>query len=198
MADAGKDRGVPTVLIPAHVKLGWAGLLLALAAARLAPWGLRVDEITLGLLVLVAVPWLLDVVKTVRVGGFELEIRDLRRMIDTQQSSLAEQQTQINMLATYMVSASTFRHLAGIAVLRRYLYNHNEAMRREMYCLRDMGLIRGKHGFVDFDASMHERNLVEIVEPTEAGWILVRLRRAELPGDFLMDQENLRIAPSAL
>src|SRR4051794_6416906 len=95
------------------------------------------------------------------------------------------------------MSASIFTHLCGIALLWEYRYHDDEHNRREMYFLRDNGFIEPKgRDFLSFDESVNQANLAEIAEPTPIGWLSVRLRKADIPGNMLGDKRNLRIDPS--
>lgn len=195
-----KDSDGRAPLVSRRARRVWAGAVLALVAAHMTSEALRIDEITLGLLVLAVLPWLLDLVKSIRVGDFELELRDLERQVDRQDEVLQRQQRQINELVRYSMSASVFRHLCGIALLRRYEYVHGDADRRELYFLRDAGYIRPRSGdFVDFGPDLHKQNLADLAEPTPIGWTCIRLRRDEIPAPWADEsRENLRYDPRTL
>jgi hypothetical protein len=118
---------------------------------------------------------------------------------DDQARRLAEQQSFINDMVKYAMSASVFNHLCGIALLHEYIYHDYDGMRRELYFLRDAGFIKPRHsGFLDFGPGQHEHNLASIAEPTPVGWMCVRLRRSEIPSQMLQDTRNLRIDPAKL
>jgi hypothetical protein len=100
----------------------------------------------------------------------------------------------INELVTYMLSAPIFRHLCGIALLKEYKFRDGP-MSRELYFLRDIGFIKPKNGdFVPFDARLNETNLTSLLEPTPIGWSYVKLRKNEVPPEWLRDDQrhNLR------
>jgi len=119
--------------------------------------------------------------------------------VEAQARQLQQQQEMINQLVKFSMSASIFHHLCGIAILRQYLYHDDEATRREMYFLRDNGFIKPKwSAFVDFNAGLNGTNLVEVAEPTPAGWACVRLRKDEIPSNMLGDPGNLRTDPKTL
>lgn len=107
--------------------------------------------------------------------------------VQDQQRQLDAQQAIINELVTYMLSAPVFRHLCGIALLREYRF-HDGPMGRELYFLRDLGFIKPKDGnFVAFDASLEDRNISDLLEPTPIGWSCIRLRKADVPRDWMHD-----------
>jgi TIR domain len=112
---------------------------------------------------------------------------------------LKEQQSILNELVKYSMSASIFHHLCGIAILKEYKYYHGLASQREFYFLRDNGFIRPKFGgFLDFDENSNGANLVEKAEPTPIGLLCVKLRKDEIPSNMLNDKPNLRIDPQTL
>lgn len=112
---------------------------------------------------------------------------------DRLEAQMEAQQKLINDLVIFSMSASVFRHLCGIALLREYNYKNSASEQREYYFLRDNGFIRprGTDGFLEFDEKT-PRNVSAIAEPTEAGWLLVRLRKGELPVDWTKDAVNFR------
>lgn len=121
--------------------------------------------------------------------------QELRARVEDQQRQIEAQQHAINELVRYMVAAPIFRHLCGVSILRRYQF-WDGPMSRELYFLRDIGFIQPRHGdFAPFDASIDGANLVDLVEPTPIGWSCVRLRKSEIPQDWLRDDAlrwNLR------
>jgi hypothetical protein len=126
-------------------------------------------------------------------------VEDQREKVDEQTHQLRQQQEMINQLVKYSMSASIFHHLCGIAILREYKYHHDGTNQREMYFLRDNGFIRPKSiGFLDFNLGLSGSNLIDIAEPTPAGWSCVRLRKDEIPSDMLKDPGNLRTDPRNL
>ena len=81
----------------------------------------------------------------------------IRDELDEQQRQLQAQQTIINDLVKYMLSAPIFRHLCGIALLHEYRF-WDGPMARELYFLRDIGFIKPHNGdFVPFEAGLTER-----------------------------------------
>ena len=98
------------------------------------------------------------------------------------------------------MSTSIFRHLCGIACLKQYNYTDDEAFRREMYFLRDNGFIEPtkSSGFLDFNASLEGRNLVEIAKLTPIGRSCVKLREEEARGLLQLDLTNVRVYPADL
>lgn len=131
------------------------------------------------------------------IGQQELRARfsAIRGQLDEQQHQIELQQSLINDLVTYMLSAPIFRHLCGIAVLREYKF-WDGPMTRELYFLRDIGFIKPRNGdFVPFDARLNGTNLSETLEPTPIGWSCVRLRKSEVPPEWLHDatlRQNLK------
>lgn len=162
---------------------------------------IKFDAISLALIVLSIVPALLPFIsknfKSFEFFGVRVDL--LEQKVEKQEVKLEEQQTIINELVKYSMSASIFHHLCGISLLKKYIYNDNESDRREFYFLRDNGFIQPKgREFNDFDQRIDKSNLVEIAEPTPIGKTCVRLRIQEIPSDMLKDTGNLRIDPKDL
>ncbi len=145
-----------------------------------------------GLLLVAALP---------QLSEFSIGLKGVTAKLAQVQDKVDEQQRLINQLVHYSMSASIFHHLCGIALLHRYNYSNDEPSRREMYFLRDHGFIKPKPplDFLVFE-NLNGRNLVEVAEPTEIGWLCVKLRRAEIPSNMLdaSNRSNLRIDPSSL
>jgi hypothetical protein len=103
------------------------------------------------------------------------------KAISNLQLKLGEQQSILNELVKYSMSASIFHHLCGIAILKEYKYYHGLANQREFYFLRDNGFIRPKfEEFLDFNENVNGTNLVEKAEPTQIGLLCVKLRKDEI------------------
>jgi predicted nucleotide-binding protein with TIR-like domain len=97
------------------------------------------------------------------------------------------------------LSKENFCHLCGITLLKEYLY-HDEYFRREMYVLKDNGLIQPKppHNTLEFYPALDHTNLAKVAEPTETGRSIVKLRKKDIPPELLKDKGNLKVDPSAL
>jgi hypothetical protein len=129
--------------------------------------------------------------------GATLEHQETKLLEQGEQ--LAQQQEIVNSLVKYGISASIFHHLCGIALLKQYVYRDSDTNRREMYFLRDNGLIQpNTDSFLDFNASLSNRNLAEIAELTPVGWCSIKLRKKDIPLNMLEDKCSLRIDPSAI
>lgn len=119
--------------------------------------------------------------------------------VEKQQQQVAEQQGMIDDLVKYAMSASIFRHLCGVTLLKDYKYYHDEGNRREFYYLRDAGYIRPRfQGFIEFNEGLHGRNIVDLAEATPIGNLCVKLRQTEIPREWIEDLNNLRIQPGDL
>jgi hypothetical protein len=126
-----------------------------------------------------------------RVRTQEKRAQETTEQVDRQAQQLAEQQQAINTLVAYAMSASIFRHLCGIALLKEYNLDFQEANKRELYFLRDHGFIQPRHGgFVDFVSGTH--NVAQMAGPTPIGTAYVRLRKQEIPPEMLANLNNLR------
>jgi hypothetical protein len=132
-----------------------------------------------------------------RLSEFSLGLKGVSGKLAQMEHRVDEQQHLLNQLVHYSMSASIFHHLSGIALLHEYRYTDDASSRRELYFLRDHGFIRPKPplDFLVFE-HLHGRNLVEVAEPTEIGWLCVTLRRADIPANMLdaRNATNLRVA----
>ena len=132
-----------------------------------------------------------------RVRAQEERARQTKEQVTQQGEQLAQQQKLINTLVAYAMSASIFRHLCGITLLRTYNLDFHETNRRELYFLRDHGFIQPKHGgFLDFSDGTH--NVAEIAAPTPIGRFYVSLRKEGIPSEMRSDQSNLVVDLSGL
>jgi hypothetical protein len=132
-----------------------------------------------------------------RVRRQEERARQTKEQINQQGAQIADQQRAINMLVAYGMSASIFRHLCGITLLRTYNLDFHETNRRELYFLRDHGFIQPRGGgFLDFGEGTH--NVAAMAVPTPVGRSYVSLRKDEIPSEMLEDRNNLLFDPSTL
>jgi hypothetical protein len=121
----------------------------------------------------------------------------LKNEVIQQGEQLAQQQKTINGLVEYAMSASIFRHLCGIALLKTYDLDFHDTNKRELYFLRDHGFIQPRYGgFLDFSEGRH--NVANMAEPTPIGTAYVRIRKQEIPPEMRSDPDNLRVDISTL
>jgi hypothetical protein len=92
------------------------------------------------------------------------------------------------------MSDSVFKHLCGIACLKKYKYRDYDLFQREIYFLKDNGFIRlrPQHRRVEFDSRFAEQNIVEVAEPTEAAWSLIKRFKRDIPQELKADKTNVR------
>jgi len=133
------------------------------------------------------------------VKEHEARVAALERERDSLKAQLAKRPP---ILSEISISAAIFKHLCGIACLKEYHYRHFDLFQREIYFLKDNGLIRLKpqHERVEFDAQFADKNLVEVAEPTEAGWSIIRRRKKNIPKELKDDKTNINkgISPDIL
>src|SRR6266496_5990779 len=99
-------------------------------------------------------------------------VAEQEQRVEAQARQLEQQQEMVNQLVRYLMSASIFHHLCGIAVLKEYKYHDDDATRRELYFLRDNGFIKPRSdSCVNFNHTLDQANLVEVAEPTPIGWL---------------------------
>lgn len=127
---------------------------------------------------------------TVIIGYYILE---LRGRVGAQREQLKDQQEQINRLVTAM-SPNVFRHLAGIYILKSYLYRQNyevengrdahgepavgDLFQRECYYLKHRGFIEPPT--LEFDTRLHLQNLAKLARPTELGLLCLKLQKKDI------------------
>lgn len=136
----------------------------------------------------------------------DAQVRALKReqdqqqlQVNQQQQVVEQQQRMIDELVKYAMSASIFRHLCGLTLLKDYKYVHNDGNRREFYFLRDAGYIKPRFdGFIEFNEGLNGRNIADIAEATPIGRLCVKLRQSEIPPQMLDDLNNLRVKPTEL
>jgi hypothetical protein len=123
----------------------------------------------------------------------------LKEKVEVADKKLEEQLELIKKLQERSISDGTFRHLAGLSLLREYKYWQNakvgDLFKREFYFLKNRGFI-GPETF-EFGDWLNDTNLVGKVEPTEIARIYVRLRKDDVPKEWLSTdpekRKNLRV-----
>jgi hypothetical protein len=116
------------------------------------------------------------------------------KQIEEANKKLAEQQALIYKLVETSMSTSAFHHLAGIYLLKQYLYLQDAAIgelfRREFYYLKDRGFIAPET--LEFDERLHGANIAELAWPTEPGKIYIDLRKNDIPEEWLSPDPEKR------
>jgi hypothetical protein len=129
----------------------------------------------------------------------DAQVRALKKEQDQQRIQVDEQQRMIDELVKYAMSASIFRHLCGITLLKEYRYFHNDGNRREFYFLRDAGYIKPRSdSFIEFNEGLNGKNVADLAEATPIGRLCVKFRQTEIAPEMLNDLSNLRVKPSDL
>src|SRR5262245_58175881 len=105
-----------------------------------------------------------------------------------------EQQKLINRLVETSMSAAVFRHLTGITILHEYKYWQNaevgDLWQREFYYLKDRGFIGPERQ--EFFREMDGINVAGKAVPTEIGIIYIKLRKGDVPKDWLSAEPSKR------
>jgi hypothetical protein len=113
---------------------------------------------------------------------------EVRGKVSAQGEQLEDQQKLINQLVRDSISPDVFHHLAGITVLKKYIYRQNAAVNwaREFYDLKHRGFIEGKPGkLCEFREEFDGINITENVQPTKTGLIYVELHKEDIPKRWL-------------
>jgi hypothetical protein len=160
-----------------------------LALLHLLVPGFRVDTVGLVLILVALSPWVIpfvrEHVKSGEVFGLKFEL--LQKAVENQGEetkrqwdAISKQQEIVNMLVIYSLCDQAYHILYGISSMPEYKYHNDDNFRRWMYVLLDTGLIEPKSpgGWLNFDASLDEKNMVEFAKPTPAGEFLISLRGA--------------------
>jgi predicted nucleotide-binding protein len=115
------------------------------------------------------------------------QISDLKEQVE-------EQQVIINKLAEKSISDEAFHHLAGITILHEYKYWQNEKVgdlfQRQLYFLKDRGFIEPPT--LEFFKELDGTNMVGKAIPTETGKMYVKLRKDDIPKDWLSTDPKKR------
>ncbi len=193
-----------------YIRIAISACALALLVVhKLLPTLLPSDTLGLGLLIVIILPWIILAVplSEIELLGVKMKVTQLAdeqrqhgEVLTQQSQALTEQGQVINDLVTYSMSASIFRHVCGIGLLREYGYEDNDSNRREFYFLRDNGFIAPKSGgFLEFN-NRTPHNVCEIATPTPIGWLCIKLRKNEVPADWLLPERsaNLAVHPNRL
>jgi hypothetical protein len=112
----------------------------------------------------------------------------LKNKVDAQGEQLEDQQKLINQVVSASMSPDVFHHLAGVTILREYFYWENDEVNcnREFYDLKHRGFIEAKPGkFCEFYKELNGKNITENVQPTRIGLIYVKLRKEDIPKEWL-------------
>ena len=197
-------RWLPSVVLYGFIPFGTLAIIIAHITLSST---LKIDAITLGLLVIAISPWLPKLLESAKLpGGWEITFRKLEDKVQDQEAKITSLQNKIKNHVTYSMSWSIFVHLVGIGCMYKYIYKNDEQNRREMYFLRDNNLIKPKPSisFLVFDDNLHDKNLVDMAEPTEIGWEAITLRSADAriflaegkDNVDLVDLSNVRVDPA--
>lgn len=169
--------------IPPYFKFLWVVVIIALFVFHLVSG--KVDQVTLELLLLLSIPWILQVIESLKLpGGIELKVRigKLEDAVEDQRKDLEQQQDIVNKLVTFSMSGNIYGHLQRIYYAKIAMKNgqtrhlgfdkNNPAVKEELCYLRDHGYIHQ----IDVDNLFHDQNLAEIVNLTPIGEWYVQLR----------------------
>jgi hypothetical protein len=170
-------------LIPPYFKLLWVIIISVLFVIHLVSG--KVDQVMLELLLLLSMPWILQVIESFKLpGGIELKVRigKLENTVEDQKKELERQQDVVNKLVTFSMSGNIYGHLQRIYYAKIAMKNgqtrhlgfdkNNPAVREEFSYLRDHGYIHQ----INVDNLFHDQNLAEIVNLTPIGEWYVQLR----------------------
>ena len=139
----------------------------------------RIDAVNLAMVALAVlyVAWLLvpktfELLKAFEAAGLKVELRE---RVHEMEKKVSAQERRIEQLIQIAMSPIIFGHLCGIACCKQYLYQHLTLFQREIYYLKDHGLIAPNSGFerIEFDEGFDKRNIVDVAKPTEAGWAII-------------------------
>jgi hypothetical protein len=145
--------------------------------------------VLIGISLLVAVvllkPEIFEQLKLFELGNLKFELRERVQKVE---QAVSAQDKRIDQIIQTAMSPPIFCHLCGLGCVTEYLYHDDPLVRREWYYLKDHGFIQAKPGYErqEFNSEIHQKNSVEMFQPTEAGWSVIKLRRDEIP-NFVSD-----------
>jgi hypothetical protein len=160
-----------------------AGAVVLLVLHMLRPdW--EIDAVSIGLLVVAALPWLPAFVESLELpGGVKLELRALEQRVQEQGRTIEDQQQIINELVVFSMAQHLARHLGELydraTSQGEYLYRDNADFKRDLLFLRDHGFIESAlpGQYLNVDALRDGQNLVGYVKLTPVGTFYVEQRR---------------------
>ncbi len=143
---------------------------------------LQVDTVGVVLVIITISPWIIPFlrqhIKSGEILGLKFEL--LENTVKNQGDDILNQQKIVNMLVIYSLCDQAYKILHSLSSMPEYIYHNDENFRRWMYVLLDGGLIEPKYkgGWLKFDDSLDNKNMVESMKPTPAGELLISLRGA--------------------
>lgn len=162
-------------------------VICLILAALHAVTAVKIDAVTVSLLLIAALPWLSAYVSTVKAGGVELSLRELQakvrgntEKIDEHDERIRRQQELINRIAISSLSDFLFFHLREL-YRRQYRgdpspynlqLNNNDPMKQNLQMLMDLNLL----GYFDISAMPHGADISKAAHLTEIGKTYVELR----------------------
>ena len=145
---------------------------------------LKIDAVTLGLLIVALLPWFFSFLESAEFpGGWKVKFRELRGVIQQQEQQIESQQEIINQLVIFSMSQPIYEKLRAIYYSKQndgeYIYQgeYEDTNRREFFFLRDHGFLASAKGgyFVPCEHWIG-KNLVPEIELTPIGNFYVQER----------------------
>lgn len=139
---------------------------------------LKIDAVTLGLLVLALLPWFINFLESAEFpGGWKLKFRELAKQQEAQQEI-------INQLVVFSMSNSIYEKLKHLYYCIKqgrgeYIYQdqYEETTRREFLFLRDNGYLASAHeGYFNPGPHLIGKDLVPLIKLTPIGYFYVEQR----------------------
>jgi hypothetical protein len=119
---------------------------VVLIATRLVWPGLKVDAITLGLVLFVALPWLFSIFERAEFPeGGQVKVRELEEKQEKQQAEIST----LKFLVSHFVTDHEIRHLKSLASDAPFMFKKDSTapfFERELRRLRALGLISNSPG----------------------------------------------------
>ncbi len=176
------EPAAPDPEIPTWVVSFVCGILLVVHLSVKTLFGTikdRLDIIALGLIVVGLSPWLATIIKSLKVGGVEVNFQEVEKKIDQQGDEIK----RLKFLITHLIPEWEYQHLASLASSEPFIVNLDQTPREfesELRHLRAMGFIYHKNKFsISEFAQKGERvkNVSEYFGLTDSGRELLDYRR---------------------
>jgi hypothetical protein len=118
-----------------------SGLAIALFVA-VHVWNVNLDAVSLGLLALAIMPWMSTLLKSAKIGGWEVEFWEVR---NEQKRQRADIETLRFLIEAY-VTDYELTHLRKLASGEPFTFNRSDNFRKELERLIGMGLVARREG----------------------------------------------------
>jgi hypothetical protein len=141
------------------------------------------DVIALGLIIVGLSPWLAAIIKSLKLGGFEVSFQEVERTLEEQRGEI----NQLKFLIAHFLPEWEYQHLVNLASRKPFTVNLDQVpkeLENELRHLRALGFIHHKDGssisgFIEKGERV--KNVSEYFGVTDSGRELLSYRQDETP-----------------